>query len=76
MIDIMAPSTVSIEIRDDAKVVWVNIDGVCELRVCGVKKIVSVLTPDREQQIYRIQKALKGGQVVETKEDSPLDKAP
>ncbi len=41
MKDITAPKQpVEIDIRFDGKVVWVNVDGRCELRICEVSAIV------------------------------------
>lgn len=31
---------VEIVVRDDSRVVWVNVDGVCRLRVCRIEKLV------------------------------------
>ncbi len=39
MIDITAPSHVEIKIRGDGKVLWVNVDGICKLRVCQIKEL-------------------------------------
>lgn len=38
-LDITAPELVEIKIRFDKKVVWVNIDGICRLRVCQIKNL-------------------------------------
>ncbi len=40
MNDLTAPKVVEISIRDDGKVVWVNIDGVCQLRACRIENLV------------------------------------
>jgi hypothetical protein len=37
MIDITAPEAVELMISCDGKVIWVNIDGECQLRVCQIK---------------------------------------
>lgn len=42
MLDVTAPEEVEIQIRVDGKVVWVNIDGVCKLRACRVKKLTII----------------------------------
>ena len=39
MIDITAPENVEIKIRLDKKVIWINIDGICELRACKIKNL-------------------------------------
>jgi hypothetical protein len=46
VLDISNPESVEIIIRHDMKVVWVNIDGICALRACGIKK-VSLITHDQ-----------------------------
>jgi hypothetical protein len=38
-VDVTAPEIVQIVIRDDAKVVWVNVDGVCLFRACRVGRL-------------------------------------
>jgi hypothetical protein len=39
-IDLTQPDVVQILISRDGKTVWVNIDGVCRLRVCKIKKLL------------------------------------
>jgi hypothetical protein len=39
MLDITGAQKVEIEIRADGKVVWVNVDDVCRLRVCRIEGI-------------------------------------
>jgi hypothetical protein len=39
MMDITKPKLVEITIRDDGKVVWVNVDSLCRLRCCDIKVI-------------------------------------
>lgn len=36
MLDITAPKIVEVLVRVDEKVLWVNVDGVCVLRVCQI----------------------------------------
>ena len=36
MLDITAPNHVEIEIKDDGKVVWINVDGICRCRLCRI----------------------------------------
>lgn len=38
-LDITAPDNVEVLLREDGKVLWVNVDGVCRLRICRVEKI-------------------------------------
>lgn len=45
MKDISGPEHVEILIRHDGKVVWINVDGICHLRICGMNKLV--LTDER-----------------------------
>jgi hypothetical protein len=40
MQDISQPKVVQIQIRSDAKVVWVNVDGKCVLRCCQIEKLI------------------------------------
>lgn len=35
-VDITEPQIVEIVVRDDKKVVWVNVDGVCVCRICRI----------------------------------------
>jgi len=39
-IDLHDSKVVELVIRDDGKVVWVNVDGVCRLRVCRIESLV------------------------------------
>jgi len=40
MLDITAPEyPIEISIRDDGKVLWVNVDGKCVLRICQIPGI-------------------------------------
>jgi hypothetical protein len=39
MLDITAPDIVEVEFREDGKVIWVNVDGKCALRVCQIKQL-------------------------------------
>lgn len=36
LLDVSDTSAVEVLIRKDKKVVWVNVDGVCVLRVCNI----------------------------------------
>lgn len=38
--DVTEPEIVELSVRDDGKVVWVNIDGACALRACRIKHVV------------------------------------
>ena len=40
MQDITAPEEVEILIRQDGTVIWVNINGMCALRACQIKRLV------------------------------------
>jgi len=39
MIDSTTPKHMEIRIRHDGKVVWINIDGKCELRACQIGEL-------------------------------------
>jgi hypothetical protein len=39
MLDITGSDYVQVEIRDDGKVLWVNNETGCVLRICQIKKI-------------------------------------
>jgi hypothetical protein len=39
MLDITAPDIVEVEFREDGKVIWVNVDGKCALRICQISKL-------------------------------------
>jgi len=39
MTDITAPEAVEIQIREDGKTIWVNVDGMCILRCCKIKNL-------------------------------------
>ena len=39
-VDITAPNVVEVKVRDDGRVLWVNVDGICALRVCMIPHIV------------------------------------
>ena len=41
-LDITAPTDVDITIREDGQVVWINVDGICVLRICRPKNPVVV----------------------------------
>lgn len=38
-LDITGAAVVQIELRGDRKVLWVNVNGVCVLRICNIKFI-------------------------------------
>jgi len=38
-LDITAPETVEILIREDGEVIWINVDGLCRFRACRIKKL-------------------------------------
>jgi hypothetical protein len=39
MYDITAPPVVEVEIRQDSKVLWVNVNGICALRICQIGEL-------------------------------------
>ena len=48
MTDVTAPQIVEILIREDGKVVWVNVDGECLFRACKIRHIQ--LNDEREKE--------------------------
>jgi len=47
MLDITGANTVELQVRGDGKVVWVNVDGVCALRIC--RMIDEVIVNDERE---------------------------
>ena len=39
-VDVTGADVVEISIREDGKVVWINVDGMCACRVCRIKEII------------------------------------
>jgi len=39
MTDITAPEDVQIQIHEDGKVIWVNVNGICALRCCQIENL-------------------------------------
>ena len=42
MLDITGANEVEIEVRHDNSVIWVNVDGVCALRICRIKRVTLI----------------------------------
>jgi len=40
MLDITAPQVVEVSIRDDGKVLWINVDGICRLRAYQITTLI------------------------------------
>lgn len=40
LLDITGAKIVQVDIRKDRKTLWVNVDGVCILRVCQIEEII------------------------------------
>jgi hypothetical protein len=40
MLDITAPKIVEVTVRDDGKVLWVNTEEGCVLRICQIPKLI------------------------------------
>jgi hypothetical protein len=40
LLDITGAEHVEVLIRDDRKVIWVNVNGICRLRVCQIETLV------------------------------------
>ncbi len=49
MKDITGAESVQVQIRSDGKVIWVNVDGACVLRICRIRQGVE-LQDDRSGQ--------------------------
>jgi len=49
-LDITKPKFVEIDIRNDGKVVWINIDGICRLRACRIGKDRLVVNDRRKEE--------------------------
>lgn len=48
MLDITAPKAgVEVLVRDDGSVLWVNVDGICRLRICRIGDNQLVITDER-----------------------------
>lgn len=50
-VDVTAPRDVEIRIREDGRVIWINIDGLCRLRACQISKLT--LCDDRQPKQRR-----------------------
>lgn len=42
MLDITQPEEVEVLVRADRKVLWVNVDGQCKLRICRIKNLTII----------------------------------
>lgn len=42
MLDITGAEIVDLDVREDGKVIWVNVDGICRLRICKISGEVNV----------------------------------
>ena len=56
-LDITAPEIVEVKLREDGKVLWVNINGVCRLRISQMKEISVILEPEEKEFSYHNLKA-------------------
>lgn len=52
MIDLTAPGVVQIEVREDGKVVWVNINGICRLRMCRIDTLIVDCKPSKHKFVF------------------------
>lgn len=43
MKDIRQAGFVEIDVREDRKTVWVNIDGICAVRICNIRSGVTII---------------------------------
>lgn len=39
MLDITGAEHVEVRLRSDYKVIWVNVNGICRLRICDIDKL-------------------------------------
>jgi hypothetical protein len=39
MLDIAGAKLVEVEVSKDGKVIWINVDGICRLRICQIRAI-------------------------------------
>ncbi len=39
-IDITGATTCEVSIKEDGKVIWINVDGVCVCRVCRITELI------------------------------------
>jgi hypothetical protein len=39
LVDISSPKDVEVQVREDGKVMWINVDGVCRLRCCNIQTL-------------------------------------
>jgi hypothetical protein len=49
-LDITGANFVHIQIREDGKVIWVNVDDSCRLRICRIDGPVEILDERKEPQ--------------------------
>lgn len=50
-LDITGATIVEVKVRDDGKVLWVNIDGVCRLRVCRIETLALNIPASDKREI-------------------------
>ena len=48
IVDITAPAYVEVKVREDGQVLWVNVDGVCALRICRPQNKITVIDHRRD----------------------------
>lgn len=39
-IDLTGPRVVEVSVRQDGKVIWINVDGICRLRACQIETLI------------------------------------
>lgn len=39
LLDITGPVIVQIQIRNDGDVIWINVDGMCRMRICRISAL-------------------------------------
>jgi hypothetical protein len=40
LVDITGPTHVEVLLREDRSVLWINVDGICRLRICKIQNFV------------------------------------
>jgi hypothetical protein len=55
-IDVAEPKSLEIIIREDAKTVWVNVDGICRFRACKIQGLFI-----HDQRDVNLRKVLEAG---------------
>lgn len=63
MLDLYAPDKVEIEFSADGNVLWVNVDGLCSLRISRLK-LSEVTIIDHREETVQMPRSLKQAQLM------------